>query len=121
MSLDEAKKIFKSWQDFLEIADKFFRLMLPIPESFLPYPKETLIEGLDIMSKYCSDSGDKKLATLIQDTMWGYLPLCKEDEEALGGIKKALDMMFENPDLKKTLIEILHERRDHWINIRKQK
>ena len=74
MSLDEAKKYLKVGR-ILEIADKFFQTYASISGSlFLPYPKETLIEGLDIMSKYCSDSGDKKLATLIQDTMWGYLP-----------------------------------------------
>lgn len=121
MTTDEAKKIFRSWQDFVEIADKFFRLFLPIPNSFLPYPKETLVEGLNIVSKYCFDSGDKKLATLIQDTMHSYLPRCEEDEKALEGIKDRLNMVFGNPDLKKTLIENLHKGRDHWIHTREQK
>jgi len=114
MTLDEAEKIFKSWQNFMQIADKFFRLQLPIPDSFLPYPMEALQEGLNIMSKFYFDSGDKTMSKLIQDTMWGYLTRCKKDEEALEDIKNHLNFMFENLELKKVLIEKLHESRDNF-------
>ena len=112
MTLNEAEKILRSWQDFMEIADKSFRLQLPIPDSFLPYPKEAIEEGLNIMSKFYFNSGDKKMSKLIQDTMWGYLIRCKKDEEALEGIKNHLNLMFENHELKEILIEKLHESTD---------
>ena len=57
MTLNEALIIFKSWQDYMEIADKFFRLMLPIPESFLPYPADILEEALNIVAKHYFANG----------------------------------------------------------------
>ena len=52
MTLNEALIIYKSWQDYMEIGDKFFRLMLPIPESFLPYPADILEEALNIVAEH---------------------------------------------------------------------
>lgn len=118
MTLEEAKKIYKSWQDFMEIADKFLKLFLPVPESFLPYPSEVIEECLNIMSKYYFDSGDKKCSDLIQETKCLYLSRCKKDEEALVGMKKHLNFIFKHPKLTKTLIEKLHESRDSWIRFR---
>ena len=118
MEVEEAKTIFHAWQDFMEIADKFLSLMLSIPESFLPYPIEALEEGLNIMAKFYFDSGDEKTSELIKTTVYAYLGMCKKDEEALELNKNLLNMMFENPDLKKTLLEKLHEVRDQWIILR---
>ena len=114
----EAEKILKAWQAFLEVWNKFDVLMLPIPPSFYPYPPEKLEEGLDIMEKKFTDSGNIKMAKLIQDTKVTMWCQPKNDEEALESIRGHLNMMFEHPDLKKTLLEKLHEVRDQWIILR---
>jgi hypothetical protein len=129
MTKEEARIIFKSWQDYMEIADKFDRLMLPIPESFLPYPADTLEEALNIIAKDFFDSGNMKMAETIQTTMASYLsPFFfkgtegfTKDEEAITMMKKMLDMMEENPDLKKTLLNNLKECQDSWIKLRSKK
>ena len=114
----EAEKILKAWQAFMEVWDKFNALMLPIPPSFYPYPPEKLEEGLDIMEKKFADSGNIKMAKLIQDTKVTMWDEPKDDEEALESIRGLLNMMFEHHDLKKTLLEKLHVVRDQWIILR---
>ena len=60
MTKEEARIIFKSWQDYQEIGDRFLSFMLRVPESFLPYPADTLEEALNIIAKDYFDSGDKE-------------------------------------------------------------
>jgi hypothetical protein len=126
MKKEEAVIIFESWQNYIEIADKFSKLMLCVPESFLPYPAKTLEEALNIMVKDFLDSGNKKMAESIQETMAGYLLFffskreddLTKDEEAITLMKKMLDMIEEYPDLKKTLLNNLKECQDSWIKSR---
>ena len=119
MTLNEALIIFKSWQDYMEIADKFFRLMLPIPESFLPYPADILEEALNIVAKHYFDSGNERMAEIIQETMAAYLSLTiRTDAEAITEMKKRLDFIEQNPDLKKGFLKSLKESQDSWIKSR---
>lgn len=126
MTKEEAGIIYQSWINYMEIADKFSKLMLFVPESFLPYPADTLEEALTIIAKDFSDSGNKKMAENIITTMASYLsPFFfkgtegfTKDEEAITMMKKMLDMMEENPDLKKKLLNNLKECQDSWIKSR---
>jgi len=124
MTINEAQVIFKSWQDYMEIADKFSRLMLPVPESFLPYPADVLEEALIIIAKYYFDSGNKKMSENIKRTMSLYLPPFSEtgarrtDEEAITDMKKMLDLIEQDPKLKKALLKSLKESQDSWIKSR---
>lgn len=120
MKINEAQEIFKSWQDYMEIADKFHRLMLPIPESFLPYPADVLEEALHIILKYYFDSGDKKMSENIQETMCAYLLPRRTDEEAITEMKKMLDLIEKEPKLKKDLLKSLKEGQEFWIRSRKK-
>ena len=70
------------------------------------------------MEKRFADSGNIKMAKLIQDTKVTMWCQPKHDEEALESIRKHLNIMFEHPDLKKTLLEKLHKVRDQWIILR---
>jgi hypothetical protein len=92
MTIDEAQVIFKSWQDYMESADKLSRLMLPVPESFLPYPADVLEEALNIISKCYFDSGNKRMSENIKKSMSYLLPFFmtkaetgarRTDEEAI--------------------------------------
>jgi len=128
MTINEAQVIFKSWQDYMEIADKFNRLMLPVPESFLPYPADVLEEALNIIAKYYFDSGNKKMSENIKETKMSYLlPFFmtnaetgsrRTDEEAITGMKKMLDLIEQDPKLKKALLKSLKECQDGWIKSR---
>lgn len=127
MTKEEAEIVFDSWTNYMEIADKFSKLMLFVPESFLPYPADTLEEALNIIAKDFFDSGNNKMAETIQTTMASYLsPLSflktteglTKDEQAITMMKKMLDMMEENPDLKKKLLKDLKECQESWIKSR---
>lgn len=102
----------------MEIWDKFGSLMLTIPPSFYPYSPEKLDEGLTIMEKIYSNSGNIELANHIQLTRVSLFTIPKDDDEALKQMKKHLDMIDEHPELKKTLISSLQKTRDQWAKLR---
>lgn len=128
MTKNEALVIFKCWQDYMEIAEKFHRLMLPVPESFLPYPADVLEEALNIIAKSYFDSGNQKMSEDIKKTMSLYLLpffMTKEetgarrtDEEAITDMKKMLDLIEQDTTLKKALLKSLKECQDSWIKSR---
>ena len=120
MTTKEAEKIFKAWQAFMEVWDKFNAVMITIPPSFYPYPPEELKEGLDIMENTFAASGNNKMAKLIQTTKASLWFVPKDDEEALESIRKNLNLRFEHPELKINLLEKLHEVRDQWIKLRNE-
>ena len=127
MTINEAQVIFKSWQTYMEIADKFNRLMLPVPESFLPYPADVLEEALNIIAKYFFDSGDKKMSENIINSMSYLLPFFMTkaetrsrctDEEVITDMKKMSDLIEQDPKLKKALLKSLKECQDSWVKSR---
>lgn len=127
MTLNQALVIFESWQDYMEITDKFFRLMLPVPESFLPYPADILEEALNIVAKHYFDSGNKRMSENIKGTMSYLLPFFntnaetgarRTDEEAITDMKKMLDLIEQDTELKKALLKSLKECQDSWIKSR---
>src|SRR5882672_5902467 len=133
MTKEEAKIIFQSWREYMETADKFSKLMLHPPESFLPYPVATIEEALNIVAKDYFDAGDKKMAETIQTTMGGYLSgyfmsfsngkmvaldKPQTDEEMLEGMKRSLDLILSDPTLKKTVLENLKKSQESWIKTR---
>jgi hypothetical protein len=114
MKEEKIEKIFEWWQNFVEFADKFSRLMLPIPDSFFAYSTEEIEGALNIIAKVYFDSGDYKTSEAIQETMIAYLSRREEDEKALKNIKERLTLFFENPKLKKTMIKALRESKDFY-------
>lgn len=125
MTKEEARIIFQSWQDYMEIADKFFRLHLHVPESFLPYPVEILEEALNIMAQEYFDVGDVRMSRMIQESMGGYLSGFYNadgtkitDEESITNMKKMLDLIERDPELKKAVVKSLRESQDSWIKSR---
>ena len=118
MTKEDAWIIFESWQKYMEFADKFSKLMLTIPASFLPYPSDTLEEALNIIAKDYFDSGDIERSKIIQSTIAAYLWSVKNDDEAITKMKKTIDLIEQNPELKKTLLKSLKECQDNWIKSR---
>jgi hypothetical protein len=118
MTKEEAWIIFESWQKYMEFADKFSKLMLTVPESFLPYPYDTLEEALNIIAKDYFDSGDAERSKIIQSTMASYLFSVKSDDEAITQMKKTIDLIEQNPELKKKILKSLKDCQESWIKSR---
>ena len=114
MKIEEAKKIFNEWHQYMEIASKLDKVfMTGIPESFLPYPKNTIRESLNIVKKFYYDVGDIKNADSTTSTEILFLDSHIDDEEA---INKIVDSwVLKNLELRKTIIEELKKVRDSWL------
>lgn len=122
MKTEEAEKIFRSWQEYMEIADKLSKTLGPsLPESFLPYPTQALEEALNIMAEKFFNAGDKKKVETIEETKTGFLWQYEDDAVALESISKHLNLILKNPDLKKVKTEKLRETRDSWAKLRERK
>jgi hypothetical protein len=116
MTIDEANKIFKDWQEYQEINDKLGRFfMCGIPESFLPYPKDTLEEALNIVAKAYFDSGNRKISESIQETMATLIGY-KNDEEVYDQITN--NVVFKDIKLRKAVLDNLKKARDKWTNFK---
>ena len=118
MTFEEANKIFKSWQSYMEIVDKLGKIFHELPESFLPYPPKVLEEALNIVAEKYFYAGDKKKSETIQETMGGFLFMHTDDEKALDSMCKTLDLILKHPELKDTYIEKLKESKDYWLKLK---
>lgn len=129
MTFEEVNKIFTDWQSYIEIADKMGKIFTVVPESFLPYPVETLTEALNLATKNFLASGDKKTANNIQETMYahlsGYYDFSKDadgrkisDEEALIKMKRDLDFMLSDKGVTEAKIGLLERTRSSWAELK---
>lgn len=118
MTNEQANKIFKEWQQYVEIADKLSIIFTVIPESFLPYPKEVLEEALNIKAKEYFDYGNTKMSKNIQETIASWIWNCESDEEALNKMKKDLELFLDNDILRKTILKNLQTSRDSWLKLK---
>jgi len=116
MTLEEANRIFRAWQEYIEISDKLRQLFVTIPESFLPYPSDVLEEALNVVAKDYFDSGDKETSKKIQELLVYHLAAYTDDAEALEGMEKKLALTLINPELKDAVITNLKRTRDSWDN-----
>lgn len=135
MKLSEAQEIFRSWQDYQEIADKLHTVFSVVPESFLPYTVEDLEEALNIVAEHYFNNGDQKRARGIQETMGAYLTgyylsssegklaassIKLTDEEVLKRMKTDLDLMLEHPELLEAKLENLKRSRENWAEFKRK-
>jgi hypothetical protein len=82
-----------------------------IPESFLPYPQDTLEEALNIVAKRYHDIGDLKVSKNIQDSI-ASLGAYTKDEEAL----QSAHENFSNPVLVKLIHNYIKNYKKDWIS-----
>lgn len=133
MTNGEAGKIFDVWREYIEIAEKLHTIFHVVPESFLPYPADVLEKALNMVAKDYFDAGDKRMAKNIQEMMAlhlmpynitvenGELTSTNEkltDEEVLGEMKKKLDLILSNPELKDAVLANLKRVRDSWAKVK---
>ncbi|QSH39357.1 hypothetical protein JXR01_03615 [Candidatus Kaiserbacteria bacterium] len=114
MTIQEAENILKSWQEFVEFADKLSKISMSLPESLLPYPITALEEAANIIAKMHFDSGDKETGEIVQNGVFGYLVFFKSDKEAIDGLRSKLNMMEESSELKAAILKNLKEAKISW-------
>lgn len=118
MTAAEAETVFEGWQAYVEIADKLSRVFSVIPESFLPYPKNTLEEALNLVAKRYFESGDRRMAHAIQEGMAAWLGGVKNDGEAIPLMAKELELMLGNPALAAARLKNLQDARNSWATFK---
>jgi hypothetical protein len=117
MTFEHASKIFKVWQEYVEISNKMSIVFHTLPESFLPYPLKVLEEALNFLAKRYHDAGDIESSELIKSSL-GFLAFYSNDESALEEMQKVLNLMADNPSLKEVYLTNLKDARDSWAEQR---
>jgi hypothetical protein len=84
MTIEKAQKIIKIWGIYVEYCQSKMTILFRnhIPESFLPFPKDTIEEAVNIIAEYYHNSGDKKAVNTLEESIC-WLASYKEDEEAI--------------------------------------
>lgn len=112
MTFEKANKIVQIWGKYLEYASG--KLMSAfgarIPESFLPFPKKTLEEALNIIAEYHHNNGNQDKVKLIQETAV-LLTTYIDDEEAFLQAAKS----FNDPSWRKAMFPAFKEFQNDWI------
>lgn len=117
MTISEADEIFKVWQQwfwpFHSLLNSIFRF--GIPESFLPYPKSTLYEAIDIELKLYENDANSEEYKAIEITK-SFLSLYENDKDAFDTLLKNLSI----PEMVETTSNNIKKFTNEWINWQKR-
>ena len=115
MTFEEADKVLHVWGRYLEYCSKIVMIFTNhIPESFLPYPKDTLFEAFNIMDSYYQKTGNKRGVVIIKET--AFLLTCYiDDEKALLETAKN----FNDPRFREAFLTSLKDLQKEWIKTQK--
>lgn len=126
MMIWEAQKIYNVWKEHIEILNKVNIIFSVVPESFLPYPVETLEEALNMVIADYVASGNTRMAENIKELMAGHLGgyfipngIKLTDEEVLIKMRDKINLILENSELKESLFDVLKDTQSSWIDFRK--
>lgn len=118
MTLEDAEKIYEVWKVYLEFHDKLFRIFIgKIPESFLPFPKDILVEALGIIGNTYFQIALAKDKENFKEIYLSLGALYVDDEEAI----EALMYKLSIPKVRKSLLEHLKEAHMEWFKINMKK
>jgi len=112
MTLNEASKITQIWGRCLEyLGGKLLIVFGPrIPESFLPFPVNTLEEALNIMIEYHHNQGNQKVVEGLTMSL-SALTMYVDDEEAILEAAKK----FNEPGWRERFVPTLKKFQNDWI------
>lgn len=104
MNLKIADSIRSDWGKFLEITDGTLMMIFlgKIPESLLPYPKESIKEALNICVDYFNNKGNIEAVKTVKATI-PFLELYVPDKEALENAA----VNFADPERLKAILPLL--------------
>jgi hypothetical protein len=114
MTFEEADQIIIVWGRFLEYSMGKLNLAFgnKIPESFLPYPKTILLEAFEIINRDSYKHGDKKMMSLMHESVDNLLSFIDDDEAFTKAVER-----FNNPSWRKIIISSLKEFQETWITV----
>ena len=112
MTLDKASKIVNIWGVYLEYIGGKLNIIFGayIPESFLPFPKETLEEALNTVAEYHHNMGNKDRVKALHAGI-GCLTGYKDDEETLLQAAK----LFNDPKWREVMLPVFKKFQKDWI------
>jgi len=112
MTLNEASKITQIWGRYLEYVGAKLLIVFcaRIPESFLPFPIDTLAEALNIMIEYHHKRGNQRVVEGLK-VAFGALTMYVDDEEAILEAAKN----FNEPMWRERFIRDLKKWQNDWI------
>lgn len=113
MKLEEASKIVNIWGIHLEY---FFGKLLfvfgaKIPESFLPFPAETIEEAVNIIAEQHHNNGNQEAVEALQSTL-GNLVGYVDDKEA---VERAAEF-FTDPKWQEKMLPAFKKAQQDWMN-----
>jgi len=116
MTLEKAQKIVNIWGIYIEYFQSKLTILFRnhIPESFLPFPKETLEDAINIIAEYYHNSEDKKAVNVLEESAC-WLTTYVKDEEA---ILKTINF-FNDKKKRDAILPAFKEFQDKWIKIQK--
>jgi tRNA G37 N-methylase Trm5 len=113
MTLNDAEKIvhiWGRWEEFVYGRMKHI-FMSGIPESLLPFPKDTLLEALNIMAEHYRNAGDKRGVKLIDESAFMIYHEFVDDEKALLETAKNIN----DPKWRGVIIAGIKQWQKSWI------
>ncbi len=112
MTLNEAVKIIQVWGKYLEYSSAKLMLIFAsnIPESFLPFPRKTLEEALNIAAEHYRKMGNDKVVKAMQNSI-GFLEAYRDDEEAILQAAK----LFNDPKWREAMLPAFKKFHKDWI------
>ncbi len=120
MTHQEAKKIFKEYQDYMEIHSKMNLLFASLPESFLPYSVDVINEALNIIAESFNNKGDNNSINKIRETQ-KFLFIYDVDEKALMSMTRKLNIIQEDKRFKELFLKRLKENKEDWLKFKMNK
>lgn len=101
MTINEAQEVMHKYGFFLEhVNPSISKIFLTdMPESLLPYKKETILESLDIMEKEFTEQNNNQAVESIRGVRV-LLSMYVDDHTALDGLNNKLNM----PEFKKAIL-----------------
>lgn len=120
MTYQEAEKIFKEYQDYMEIHSKMNLLFASLPESFLPYSADVINEALNIIAESFNNKGDNNAINKIRETQ-KFLFIYDVDEKALISMTRKLNIIQEDKRFKELFLKRLKENKEDWLKFKMNK
>lgn len=112
MSLEFADAIRMEWGKFCELTSGSLILLFMgrIPQSLLPYPRETIEEAMNIITKHFSAQGDDETVAICEQST-STLLFFVDDEEAIKNAGKN----FNNEEILKAFLPKLGEKQKEQL------
>lgn len=81
-----------------------------IPQSFLPYPKDILLEAFELINEDSYKLGDKRMMNLMHESAAELITFINDDRAFILAAEK-----YNDPKWRKAFVQALKEFQKMWI------